>query len=87
MRTAKPISETFQYWLLVCVVTAFCVTFSFTYILQTNLTHENSRRILELNIEDIISEIRLTEQNYDSALASSKQNALAKALCRKKYDR
>lgn len=79
MRNAKPISKTFQYWLLICVLAAFCVTFSFTYILQTNLTRENSQNILELNIADIISEIELTKQNYDSALISAKQNALAKA--------
>ena len=79
MKNVKPISKTFQYWLLVCVLAAYFVTFSFSYILQTNLTHENSRNLLELNIEDIINNIKLSEENYASALESTKENALAMA--------
>ena len=54
----RKIAETFQRWLLACVVVAFACTCAFTYYLQTRLMYGNAYKLLQLNVVDICDEIQ-----------------------------
>jgi len=49
----KKISQSFQKWLLLLVITAFLATTAFLWLIQTRLAQENTVRLLELNISDV----------------------------------
>ena len=51
------ISNTFQRWLLVCIVIAYLVTSSFTYILQNGMVKVETREIFTTAIEDVEADI------------------------------
>ncbi len=51
------IAETFQKWLLVCIVVAFGCAFSFTYALQTRIYHGTMEETFRQNLEDLKREI------------------------------
>ncbi|MBE6100715.1 MAG: hypothetical protein E7200_01230 [Selenomonas ruminantium] len=51
------IAETFQKWLLLCIVVAFGCAFSFTYVLQTGIYQRNTEETFRQNIEDVKREI------------------------------
>lgn len=53
----KFLSQIFQNHLFVCFALAFLATFSFSYIMQTQLALKETENILHLNIEDIKNSI------------------------------
>lgn len=54
----KQISQTFQFWLFVCIVVAYGATSMFTYSLQTKMTSRETEILLNTNISDVESDIR-----------------------------
>ncbi len=53
----KNISQTFQRWLLVCVVLGFLCTTVFSWTLQTRLSESDAASIISLNIDDVRQDI------------------------------
>lgn len=51
------ISNTFQRWLLVCIVIAYLVTSSFTYILQNGMVKVETKKVFTTAIEDVEADI------------------------------
>lgn len=54
----KKISQSFQKWLLLLVITAFLATTAFLWLIQTRLAQENAVKLLELNISDVRDDIQ-----------------------------
>ena len=54
----RKIAQTFQRWLLVCVVLAFLATGVFTYFFQTRLADATASYTLNLNLQDVRKEIQ-----------------------------
>ena len=52
------ISQSFQHWLLLLVITAFLATTVFLWVFQTKLSQDNTVRLLELNISDVRDDIQ-----------------------------
>ena len=69
----RKISQSFQQWLLILVITAFFVTTAFLWFFQTRLSEENAVNLLELNISDVRQDIidasdkNLTELSWEIA--------------------
>ncbi len=90
----KKIAQTFQFWLLICVIIAFFITSIFTYTLQTKMSYKETEMVLNLNIEDIYHDIndasnenllRITQDIRDEYLSSEKnEDTLLRLL--EKYD-
>ena len=53
----KNISQTFQRWLLLCVVVGFLCTTVFTWSLQTQLSEKDAASLIMLNIDDVKHDI------------------------------
>lgn len=53
----KKISQTFQHWLLICVIIAFLATTAFLWKLQTGLSENDATGLLELNIRDVEQDV------------------------------
>lgn len=53
----RKISQSFQQWLLILVITAFFVTTAFLWFFQTKLSEENAVNLLELNVLDVRQDI------------------------------
>lgn len=53
----KQISQTFQTWLFVCIVIAYAATSTFTYLLQTGMSHRETETVIALNLDDVHNEI------------------------------
>lgn len=53
----RQIATLAQRWLLICMLSGFLITCSFTAVLQMQLANKNSDDILRLNIEDVVVEI------------------------------
>ena len=51
------IAQTFQRWLLVCVVLAFTVTTLFTHVFQTKIAYATVDYTLKANVEDVCNDI------------------------------
>ena len=58
----KQISQTFQTWLLICIVIAFAATSSFSSILQTGMSEVQTNKTIEMSLEDVYQDI-LDESN------------------------
>ena len=56
-RDREQISNTFQRWLLVCIVVAYVITSSFTYILQNGMVKVETKEIFTTAIEDVEADI------------------------------
>lgn len=56
-RELKNISQTFQRWLLVCVVVGFLCTITFSWALQTQLSESDATNLIRLNIDDVKQDI------------------------------
>ena len=61
-REQKQISQTFQSWLLVCIVIAFAATSSFASILQTGMSEVQTNKTIEQSLQDVYQDI-LDESN------------------------
>lgn len=53
----KQISQTFQFWLFICIVIAYFVTIGFTYILQTGMSGKETESVININLEDVHKDI------------------------------
>ena len=51
------IAQTFQRWLLVCVVTAYLITNLFTFILQQGLSQVETNSVITLTLDDVHKDI------------------------------
>ena len=58
----KQISQTFQRWLLICIVIAFVATSSFSSVLQTGMSEAQTNKTIELSLSDVYQDI-LDESN------------------------
>ena len=56
-KSNEKISNTFQRWLLVCIVIAYLVTSAFTYILQNGMVKVETREVFTTAIEDVEADI------------------------------
>lgn len=86
----KQISQTFQFWLFVCIVIAYAATSLFTYSLQTGMTSRETEILLNTNISDVERDIReASDKNLleiTRAAASEYKNGVSlESLC-DKYD-
>ncbi|MGN0670562.1 MAG: SpoIIE family protein phosphatase [Oscillospiraceae bacterium] len=53
----KQISQTFQRWLLVCLVIGFLCTTVFSWVLQTQLSESDAENLIRLNLADVKQDI------------------------------
>lgn len=53
----KQISQTFQFWLFICIVIAYVVTSGFTYVLQTGMSGKETESVININIDDVHKDI------------------------------
>ena len=53
----KQISQTFQFWLFICIVIAYFVTSGFTYVLQTRMSGKETESVININLEDVHKDI------------------------------
>ena len=58
----KQISQTFQGWLLVCIVIAFVATSAFSSVLQTGMSEVQTNKTIEMSLADVYQDI-LDESN------------------------
>ena len=54
----EQISSTFQRWLLACIVIAYIITSSFTYILQNGMVKVETQKVFTTAINDVESDIK-----------------------------
>ena len=72
----KQISQTFQRWLLICIVIAFVATSSFASVLQTGMSEVQTNKTIEMSLSDV----------YQDILDESNANLLAKTkLIKEEY--
>ena len=62
----KQISQTFQFWLFICIVIAYFVTSGFTYVLQTGMSGKETESVININLEDVHKDI--TEASDENLL-------------------
>ena len=55
---SKGIAQTFQRWLLVCIVIAYCVTSLFTYKLQTGVAEKQVEASFTTSMNDVVTDIK-----------------------------
>ncbi len=88
----KQISQTFQFWLLVCIIVAFAVTSTFTSVLQTNISETETESVIKTTLGDVYKDIsdasdkilirktrRITEkylQGEDVSMLAEKYNVI-----------
>ena len=58
----KGIAQTFQRWLLLCIVLAYCVTTLFTYNLQTGVAERQVEETFTTTMNDVITDIKLKSE-------------------------
>ncbi|MBE7019220.1 MAG: hypothetical protein E7413_05035 [Ruminococcaceae bacterium] len=58
----KQISQTFQSWLLICIIIAFVATSSFSSVLQTGMSEVQTNKTIEMSLSDVYQDI-LDESN------------------------
>ena len=72
-REERPLSKSFQRWLIVAVLLGFFAASSFTYITQVNLGRSDADNVLQLNIDDAVNDVSDTT---DKNLLSVNKNVL-----------
>jgi LytS/YehU family sensor histidine kinase len=74
----EQIAETFQRWLLACIVIAFLVTSSFTYVLQNRMVSLETKDVFTSAISDVVTSVKQKSDNHMLNIAESiKQEYLA----------
>ena len=58
----KQISQTFQSWLLICIIISFVATSSFSSVLQTGMSEVQTNKAIEMSLSDVYQDI-LDESN------------------------
>ena len=77
-KQGEQIAETFQRWLLVCIVIAFLVTSTFTYFLQNGMVKIETREVFTSAISDVVASVRQkSNQHMLSITESVKERYLA----------
>lgn len=56
-KTNKQISQTFQMWLLICIVIAFALSSLFISVLQTRMSETETKSVIEINLGDVYRDI------------------------------
>ncbi len=56
-KAQKQISQTFQFWLLICIVIAFAATSIFTSVLQTRMSETETESVIKTNLNDAHQDI------------------------------
>ena len=56
-KNGEQIAETFQRWLLVCIVIAFLVTSTFTYVLQNGMVNIETEEVFTSAISDVVASV------------------------------
>lgn len=56
-KNQKQISQTFQFWLFICIVIAYVVTSGFTYVLQTGMSSKETEAVINVNLDDVHRDI------------------------------
>lgn len=76
------LAETFQKWLLGCLVVAFSCAFAFTYVLQSNIYQRTTTEIFRKNLEDAKLDVdTLADRKSTMGLAvSDKADTSAEAV-------
>lgn len=75
-KSSREITQTFQSWLLGCVVVAFLVTCAFSFVIQTRLSENDTDSLLSLNIEDISADVKDASNENMLRLAHSVANQI-----------
>lgn len=57
VRENEHIAQTFQRWLLVCIVTAYLITNLFTFVLQQQMSQIETNSVIALSLEDVHQDI------------------------------
>ena len=65
------IAETFQRWLLVCIVIAFLVTSTFTYFLQNGMVKIETREVFTSAISDVVTSVSQKSNQHMLSVAES----------------
>ena len=68
---SERIAHTFQRWLLVCIVIAYCVTSTFTYILQNGMVRIETQEVFTTAMNDVEADIQ--EKSDAQLLGIAKQ--------------
>ena len=58
----KGIAQTFQRWLLLCIVVAYCITSIFTYNLQTGIAEKQVESSFTTTMTDVITDVKLKSE-------------------------
>ena len=69
-REKKQISQTFQSWLLICIVIAFAATSSFSSVLQTGMSEVQTNKTIEMSLDDVYQDI--LDASNDNLLQKTK---------------
>ena len=70
-KDGEQIAETFQRWLLVCIVIAFLVTSTFTYILQNGMVKIETREVFTSAISDVVTSVSQKSNQHMLSVAES----------------
>ena len=70
----EQISSTFQRWLLACIVIAYLVTSSFTYILQNGMVKIETQEVFTAAINDVESDIKGKSDDQLLSIAEDVKN-------------
>ena len=57
-KRSEQISRTFQRWLLACIVIAYLITSSFTYVLQNGMVNVETQEVFTIAINDVEADIK-----------------------------
>lgn len=63
-KKGEKIAQTFQRWLLICIVFAFLVTSTFTYFLQSGIARVETQEIFTAAIADVEKDVRTKSEDY-----------------------
>ena len=65
------IAQTFQRWLLICIVLAYCVTSLFTYNLQTGIAEKQVESSFTTTMTDVITDVKSKSETSMRGIAES----------------
>ena len=74
-KSGEQIAETFQRWLLVCIVIAFLVTSTFTYVLQNGMVKIETEEVFTSAISDVVISVKEKSDNHMLSVTQSVKDA------------
>ena len=69
------IAQTFQRWLLICIVLAYCITSLFTYNLQTGIAEKQVESSFTTTMTDVITDVKLKSETSMLKIAEKVKEA------------